>query len=140
MEIEFYIVTDKPNVINKTVVNGVLMQGSVSEFSELQTPKIFVRNYQNVFNYCKVFNRYYFIENVVLKKNNESEISLECDYLFTFKEYILNSKGLVIKSENPNTYISNRDVVTDIRPKINDYYLPNNPFLNDLQIILLTQK
>ena len=66
------------------------------------------------------------------------ELSLKCDVLMSFKNDILNSKGLIIKSENLiNNYINSDIYVNDVREKTRVINFENG--FNDIpEFILIT--
>lgn len=86
--IEFGSCTDAKNKVNKTFNVLETVHGSIHEdFSELE-PLLTVSIYSPMWNYCHIGDKYYYINRVVRKTNNLTELSLYEDVLMSYKDYI----------------------------------------------------
>ena len=140
-----YKTLDNPNVLNKTLVDGITVNGNFrSELNNLDiTIEIEYTNISNVFNgnynyvYISELNKYYFITSFDIINKDIISLNLHIDVLMTYKLDILNSYGLVVKGNNTNMYYPNIPKTTkQIIRKIEF----NNPFGNSPCYILTTIK
>ena len=80
--------------------------------------------------YIPVFNRYYFVDNIVSVRNRLWRISMSVDVLMSFKEQILKQYGFVKRNEfSYNQNLVDDKVPTQNNPIIN-YYEVQNTILN----------
>ena len=143
IKIKTFIYNGKPNEVNKTLQENEEYTGVLNAMFNVLTPVVRFRTRTPVsFNYVFIesLNRYYFVS----EKQQDGDICtvhLRVDVLFTYKDIILNSNATLIKSENGNKYLSNRNNVYDVRPNIKKVDFPNKNLLNtEGQIIMVTIK
>lgn len=91
------------NRINKNVSFTVKLEGSLRESSDVVNPSILVESTVDAicgFNYAyiPVFKRYYYITNCTAFRDGLSVITMSVDVLFTYKETILNSPAIIVRS------------------------------------------
>lgn len=66
---------------------------------------------------------------------------MKVDVLFTYKDKILASSGILTQGENVNKYLSNRANVVDVRPNVRKLDFPNKELLNETgSIVMVTIK
>ena len=144
IEATFYKYNGKYNAVPKTLPTGTTLQGLLRDSYDRANPVITVRaNALFDYNYCyvPVFGRYYFIDRVDVQSNDTYRLTLSVDVLHTFSSAILGSTGTVTQQDKPNTFISTRNDIYDVRPqrkKINFPY--NNLFDETGTIIMVTIK
>lgn len=137
--IEFSVVTDAPNVVNKTVTPTATATGSFRSKVDILNPVIEVvgvdaRN----FNYCYIpeLERYYFIRHVEITPNGFYRCTLHVDVLRTYATEILALQAETTYYEHGNKYNSSADFSTDVRKVLNRVEF-NNPFRSKPQIVLV---
>ena len=88
-------------------------------------------------NYCYLseFNRYYFIRDIEVMSTKNYRLQLEVDVLESFKEDILNSKGVITRQENFNPYYDYNSKY-EVRKEVDLFF--SNIALSDGKTILLT--
>ena len=148
MVITLYQYNGKRNAINKTLTNGVNVDGTIKDVTNVITPQIRFRTKQNLqnvrtFNYVYIaaLNRYYFVVNCEIQSGEVFILSLRVDVLKSYENAILASTVTITERENANKYISTRAVIHDIRPqyeKIN--FSVNAPFDDNGTLIMVTLK
>ena len=108
MEITLYKVLDEVNKLNKTLQNGITINGNFR--SEIDNIDIIVEIETNNFDFnyvsIPVLNKYYFVRNINHVNAKIIRLILHCDVLMSYKTDILNSKGLIVKGGNINPYYS----------------------------------
>lgn len=117
MELILYNCLDSNNTINKTVTDEEVLDVNLKERTNITNPIIKLRSKTFINkNYCFIptFDRFYFIEDVTFLSNDIQEIQLKCDVLESFKNDILNSKGVITKS-NEDNYLSSGRLNTEKR-------------------------
>lgn len=121
MEITLYKVLDETNVLNKTLQNGIVINGNFR--SEIDNIDIIVEIETTDFNFNYVYiqslNKYYFVRNIHHVNAKIIRLVLHCDVLMSYKQDILNSKGLIVKGGNINPYYSS--IESESRENINRY-------------------
>lgn len=148
MVITLYNYDGKRNTINKTLQNGVNVDGTIKDATNVLTPQIRFRTKQNLqnvkaFNYVYIaaLNRYYFVENCEIQSSDVFILSLRVDVLKSYENAILASTATITERENANKFISNRANIHDVRPqfsKIN--FSVNAPFDENGVLIMVTLK
>lgn len=122
MLIKLYDCTDSHNTINKSLMGEIERDIKLKDKVNVITPIITLKSKTIINkNYCYIpsFNRYYFIQDVIILNNDIQEIYLKCDVLESFKNDILNSEGVISMSDTDN-YLS--DGATSEERKIIDIY------------------
>lgn len=106
MLLHLYKTVDDPNVLNKTLENPFIITGDLKgEFNTLRNV-IDVELSDPSYNYLyfPATNGYYFITQKTHINREIIRLYLSCDVLMTYKNMILNSRGLVIKGNNVDMY------------------------------------
>lgn len=123
MTITFYNYDDEFNRLNKVLENGVDIVGDFNmDYNKLNpTIKLVYGNDFN-FNYCYIsdFKKYYFIDNIIVKRNGFVICSLSEDCMTTYKDVILQSKGTVTKSFN-SAYMQGANIPITSKTSIKEY-------------------
>ena len=140
MNIIFYDNLSKKNVVNKTLSEKKLTLSifiKKDSFNPLM-PILYLSNVDknSIGNYCFIeeINRYYFINNIEIIKNNLIKLELETDYLYTFKTEILKGSGIVKESKNIDNYVSDYDVLDTTQQKTISF--PKNLFTSENHLYL----
>lgn len=141
MIMKLYINESNNNVLNKKITliseDNILLKDNVDIYKPIIKIKKPLLNNCN-YVYIEDFKRYYYITNKKSINNDIIELSLKCDVLMSFKNDILNSKGLIIKSENLiNNYINSDIYVNDVREKTRVINFENG-FNDAPEFILIT--
>mgnify|MGYP004729454097 CR=1 FL=1 len=138
-----YIYNGVPNKINKQLQENTEYKGLLNASFSILNPVVRFRTKTPVtFNYAYILelNRFYFVDNIQID-GDLCTVSLKVDVLTTYKEDILSSTGTLIKSDNANNYISNRENYYDLRPKLKKLVFPNNGlFVDNGKMIMITIK
>ena len=143
MDILLYNNTSERNALNKTLFNETTYTGVLKDNCSVINP-IFVLYETNPtgFNYAYIaeFSRYYYIVDIVSTSNNMWEISLTCDVLMSFKTDILNSDGIIDRTENnPHSDYLQSDIWETMgKDKTDIINFPGEGFLSSGEYILLT--
>lgn len=148
MLVTLYNYNGKRNTINKTLSNGVNVDGTIKDATNVITPQIRLRTKQNLqnvsaFNYVHIaaLNRYYFVENCEIQSGDVFILSLRVDVLKSYQNAILASTATITERENASKFISNRAEIHDIRPQFNKInFSVNAPFDENGTLIMVTLK
>lgn len=105
-EITLYNCTTDVKGINKNLDDYLNIQGvNLKEDTSILTPTLLLTMPQgrniSEFNYCEVpiYNRFYFIQDIVQKQGNMYEISCRVDVLETYKQYYLERECYIDRCE-----------------------------------------
>lgn len=114
MEIYFYLNSDEPNKVNKTLTGEYEIEGNLKDNCRIENPSIIIEsdidiNQYNYF-YIPEFNRYYFRTEFEVIRNNLIRISGRTDPLMSFKNEILNFDVILDHSEDRNTNYAQSNV------------------------------
>lgn len=143
IKIKTFVYDGEPNRVNKTLQENEEYTGVLNVTFNVLTPVVRFRTRTPVsFNYVYIesLHRYYFVSELT-QDGDICTVRLRVDVLFTYKDKILATGATLIKSENGNKYLSNRNNVYDVRPNIKKVDFPNKNLLNrDGQIIMVTIK
>ena len=143
IKIKTFVYDGEPNRVNKTLQENEEYTGVLNATFNVLTPVVRFRTRTPVsFNYVYIesLHRYYFVSELT-QDGDICAVRLRVDVLFTYKDKILATGATLIKSENGNKYLSNRNNVYDVRPNIKKVDFPNQNLLNrDGQIIMVTIK
>lgn len=148
MLVTLYNYNGKRNTINKTLQNGVNVDGTIKDATNVITPQIRLRTKQDLqnvsaFNYVHIaaLNRYYFVENCEIQSGDVFILSLRVDVLKSYQNAILASTATITERENASKFISNRAEIHDIRPQFNKInFSVNAPFDENGVLIMVTLK
>ena len=110
MDIKIYNNTSEKVKVGKTLTNVRDISGELKEACDIINPVIIISG-ENLssynYLYIPIFNRYYFITDIKVIRNNLWEISCHCDVLETYKNEIKNQKAIVARQENKyNLYLN----------------------------------
>ena len=142
MNIQLCSNRSEKNKINKNIITGITLSGSLRNESTVVNPSITI-NIDNptVYNYAYIpeFNRYYFITNYISLRTGMWQINLKSDVLMSFKDSILSSEVLINKTETTgkNNYLSGSNWVNNCKTKTDIITFPNG-LLDDGKYILIT--
>ena len=143
MLIKTYNYNGEPNRVNKTLQENEEYTGVLNSTVNILEPVIrFRTNNVVTFNYVYIesLNRYYFVKELT-QDGDLCTVRLKVDVLFTYKDKILSSSGILTQGENVNKYLSNRSNVVDVRPNVRKLDFPNKELLNETgSIIMVTIK
>ena len=141
MQITLFNNTSEKNKINKSLNNVATLTGSVKENASITHPEITIEYSDPIsFNYCYIdaFNRYYFVDDVIILRNNIMRLKLTVDVLMSFANGILNQNVIVIKNTNNyNLYLLDENLKTLVKTTTTIVNFPNG--LNDNgEFVLIT--
>lgn len=103
MNIHLGYYNDEKNRINKNVSFSIDIPGTLREASDVVNPSIMIEASVDAvcgFNYAYIpeFQRYYFIQNCTAFRNSLTVINLTVDVLYTYKESIMNSPAVIVRT------------------------------------------
>lgn len=103
IHITFYKFTGARNAINKTLSDGVTIECNFNLEYNTVHPKLKIVADAFDYNYCYIqeINKYYFIDDNIIKRNTYYEMNLTEDVLTTYKDFILTLTGTVTRSKTP---------------------------------------
>ena len=139
----FYTTNSKENEINKTLQSPIELNANIN-VSELDVmrPQILIKTSDISGNYIYIskLNRYYFIDTKTNVDNVHTYLTLRCDVLMSWKDEIMNATGLVVKSQNGNSYYGG--VVSECRTSSKRYVYENgqNIFSDSGMLVLVTSE
>lgn len=118
MIVYLYNTEDDNNVLEKNltdekVYNNIRLKTPV----DIIRPSLIIESDEFLlYNYAYIpeFKRYYFIENITNQSNKRYLLDLKVDVLMSFKNDILNAKGLILEDKNGNKFID-RNKETELR-------------------------
>lgn len=143
MLIKTYNYNGEPNRVNKTLQENEEYTGVLNSTVNVLEPVIRFRTRNVVtFNYVYIesLHRYYFVSEI-RQDGDICAVRLKVDVLFTYKDKILASSGILTQGENVNKYLSNRANVVDVRPNVRKLDFPNKELLNETgSIVMVTIK
>lgn len=109
MNITFYKYKGKKEKIDKQLLNNstsfalqLKEQSTLLDLTVVVTSSQYSLINANSYNYCYIdgfINRYYFIDNITFIGNDLLELSLHCDVLYTYRNYIKNITTLIERSQ-----------------------------------------
>lgn len=139
----FYTTHSKENEINKTLQSPVEVNANIN-VSELDVirPQFLIKTADISGNYIYIskLNRYYFIDTKTNVDNIHTYLTLRCDVLMSWKDEIMNATGLVVKSQNGNSYYGG--VESECRTSSKRYVYTNgqNIFSDSGMLVLVTSE
>ena len=103
MIIRLMSMNQEKNRVNKTTSDGIELEGELRDAADVVNPAILVnRKVDDIcgynYAYISAFKRWYFINNVQSYRSSLSVISMTVDVLMTYKEAIMNSTSLIVRS------------------------------------------
>lgn len=141
MVITLYNNTSEKEKIGKTLSVVDTLTGSIKQPSSIKNPIILIEyGDPTAFNYCHIdaFNRYYFVNDITIERNNLLRVSLTVDPLESFKTQILAQMVIVEKSyNNQELYMIDDNLKTLVKTKTDIVNFPSG--LNDNgEFVLIT--
>lgn len=143
MNVKLYRNESNNNVLNKkiTLINeyNILLKDNVDVYRPIIKIKTELLNNCN-YVFIQDFNRYYYVVNKRSINIEIIELTLECDVLMSFREYILNLKCIIDKQENinlGNKYYDDNSLISLSKEFIESYNF-NNGFNENGEFILIT--
>lgn len=144
MTLKLYLNSSPDNVVNKNIsllttatdTEGLAIQPTES-FS-LLNPVIIV-DYDETYlkaNYCYIdtYNRYYYINNMVVQTGGCLTIYCSVDVLMTYKDVVLNVQAVVTRNEgigSPTFVVDESLPVHTNKIYLKEIQFPNQPFNNE---------
>lgn len=111
MNIKFMYNDSSNNVIGKNITQKFEMQGTIKDDCSIINPVITVQGNLSNFvgvNYAKItlFDRYYFVNDIVSRGADLVQISMHVDVLESFKDELYECEGIVNSQESKyNLYL-----------------------------------
>lgn len=139
----FYTTHSKENEINKTLQSPIEVNANIN-VSELDVirPQFIIKTADISGNYIYIskLNRYYFIDTKTNVDNVHTYLTLRCDVLMSWKDEIMNATGLIVKSQNGNSYYGG--VESECRTASKRYVYTNgqNIFSDSGMLVLVTSE
>lgn len=121
--------TSERNVIGKKWTGATSIEGKLIYDQSITTPSILVNGNSIDFNYAYIglFNRFYFVTDVIVRNKDLIEVKLKSDPLQSFKEEILNSYAAVDRQKhNGNKFIDDPYMWTQVNNNVKIL-----PFMDD---------
>lgn len=138
-----YNYTGKPNQVGKVLPKHTEYKGTLIDAFDVLRPVVRFRSPELVaFNYVYIesLHRYYFVESLQ-QHGDTCTVNLRVDVLETYRDAILQSKGTLVRGENTDAYLSNRQNVVDTRANIRKLDFPVTGLVNENgSIIMVTIK
>lgn len=141
MKIEFYTNLSDPDTLEKNISKVLELNGTLRDECNIENPIINIENNGIVgANYCYIpeFNRYYYIEDQTLVRNDIVRLSLKVDVLYTYKEQIKALNVIINNSSSSfDNYLSSELWVAKVKTSTDVINFPNG-FNNSGEYILIT--
>jgi len=143
MNIILYYNSSDNRDLNKTLLNGFTLSGTLRESSSIIKPTIKMQASSILrYNYAYIpeFNRYYFITDVTTDRQNIQTVSFYVDPLMSFRGDINVLKAVIDKQylpSNGDEYIDDGSLVTNNLMFNTVYNFPNG-FNDNGEYILIT--
>ena len=119
----FLKMTSENNVIGKTFGDKKVLEGKLIYDTSIEEPKFLVdgdiRGYNYV--YIPIFSRFYYIEDIVLRRQMLQEISMKVDVLQSFKTQIRACSGIPMRSgdsDKINYYINDGAIIAQQNTRV----------------------
>ena len=142
MILNLYKTDDGDNVINKTLLNKLTIQGFFLTSSlNIVNPVIPLQviNGVNIYEYNYIelpeFNRFYFVDSIESVNAKIFNLICSCDVLMTYKDAILNSSARVMRSIKTGDYYSGESIA-NVKPTITTHL--SDVTLDDTPSLILT--
>lgn len=150
MTIEFKVCVSEPNVVDKTLVSVMSLEGTLRNESPISNPSILVEtNDLSVgdlvranYAYIPEFGRYYYLKEVTHYRNFLWVVDMKCDVLMSFADGIRASSALIEETTTPgvervNDYVRNDAYQTLVKDKTDIVEFPDG-FSDAPYFILIT--
>lgn len=111
MKIKLYNNISDKKVVNKNIIYVNELEGNIKENTDIINPVILLNINSIDFNYIYIeaFNRYYYVNNIKLIRNNLFEIDCHVDVLMSFKDEFKNNDAIISMSQMQSNYEKNFD-------------------------------
>lgn len=141
MIITLYTNSSEKNKIGKSLTAVDTLEGSIKGESSIINPVILIEyNDPTAFNYCYIdtFGRYYFVNDVVVVRNNLLRVSLTVDVLESFAAAILSQYVIVDKNTvDFEKYLPDENLLSLVKTKTDIVNFPSG-LLESGEFILIT--
>lgn len=144
MDIILYQTDSERERVNKNLLEGVTLTGSLRGESSVIKPSILIEATNiSEYNYCYIaeFGRYYYINNIISVRTNLWRIECSVDVLMSFQNQILNLDVIVSDlslGEDPTSvYFSGEQWQSIVKTKTDVIQFPSG-LLDDGEYILIT--
>lgn len=134
MNITLYNNYSDHRYLNKSIETIETISGA-EPFGEcsVQNPVMRLRPFENwaIVNYAYIsdYQRYYFIDEIIMKSGDILELHCRCDVLMSFRKSIKESTGLLIANENLSTpYIKDNNYPVSLKKTLTTYVFSESPF------------
>ena len=139
MDIKIYNNTSEKVKVGKTLINVRDISGELKEACDIINPVIIISG-ENLssynYLYIPIFNRYYFIIDIKVIRNNLWEISCHCDVLETYKDSIKANTAIIKRQESIwDLYLNDEKFKAESTNKTATIMFPQNHF-NTVNFIL----
>ena len=144
MTINLYVNTSEKEKLDKSLINETVLNGYLKQGSSVVNPTITIQiTNPSQYNYVYIpqFNRYYFITDTVNVRNNIWEIHMHVDTLSSFKTQIRANKAIIDKNQylsNANKYYNDGDTFVHDSKETNEIATFQNGFDETPHYILIT--
>ena len=142
--IQLFEYTGNKETVNKELNPTISLSGTLKDYFNILNPYVTVRSKTKINgNYCyiDVFERYYFINDVIYKDNNAVELVLEIDVLKTYEDAILDATATNVYKDGANKFISNRTTTRILTPIIEKLDFSNTGLFDETgNLIMVTIK
>jgi hypothetical protein len=138
--IQLYKYEGDKNTVNKELTPTISLTGTLKDYFNTLNPDITVRSKTKINgNYCyiDVFDRYYFINDVIYKDNNAVELVLSIDVLKTYEDAILDATATNVYRDGANKFISNRNTTRIVKPIIEQLDFSNKGLFDDKGTLIM---
>ena len=141
MKITFYTNESSNNTLNKNIAEKLNIDVTFKNDFDLVSPVFLMSNIdfnKDNINYCYIeeLKRFYFISSWSLVRNDLIQVSLQTDYLMTYKDVVLNATGEIIETENKNLYTGKLKTTPILKEK--SLYFPNNNLFSEKDFTYLS--
>lgn len=101
------------NVIGKKWTTTYIIEGKLVYDQSIETPKFLISGDVKEYNYAYIplFNRFYFIDDIVCSRQNLEEVHFTVDALQSFQNEIKASEGVAGRSSDRNNFYINDDAL-----------------------------
>lgn len=119
MEALFFSFSKRKNSTKVPVDStGTTFNITLKEPTSMDTPALVLSADTFSFNYCKFNNQYFFVSQIVSRRNNLWEVQLEKDVLATFRSQILGTSAYVLYDNQGNSEIVDSRLAVKTTPSI----------------------
>ena len=150
MVIQLKVSASEPNVVEKTLVDVVSLEGTLRNESSISNPSILIESDDIAighivsanYAYISEFGRYYYIRECTQVRNHLWKVDMVCDVLMSFSTGIKASMAIVQETmlegnERVNQYVANDSFARLVKDKTDIIQFPSG-FDNDPFFILIT--